>query len=58
MSASAPLLQTIEPDDASSIEQAPSGTIGSGNGAPPKPAAQTNRSAMASTPGDAEAGRN
>ncbi|KAL5519036.1 TVP23 [Sanghuangporus vaninii] len=53
MSASAPLLQTIEPDDVSSTEQVPSGNIGSGNAAAPKP---VNRTAMASTPGDAEAG--
>ncbi|KAL5534329.1 TVP23 [Sanghuangporus baumii] len=56
MSASAPLLQTIEPDDVSSAEQVPSGNIGSGNAAAPKPAAPTNRTAMASTPGDVEAG--
>ncbi|OCB88606.1 Golgi apparatus membrane protein TVP23 [Sanghuangporus baumii] len=56
MSASAPLLQTIEPDDVSSTEQVPSGNIGSGNAAAPKPVAPTNRTAMASTPSDAEAG--
>ncbi|KAL5495353.1 TVP23 [Sanghuangporus weigelae] len=56
MSASAPLLQTIEPDDVSSTGQVPSGNISSGNAAAPKPAVPTNRTAMASTPGDAEAG--
>lgn len=59
MSASVPLLQTIEPDEASGTEQTPAGNIGSGNDNAQKPVVvltPTNRAAMASTPGDAEAG--
>ncbi|KAH8120227.1 Golgi apparatus membrane protein TVP23 [Phellopilus nigrolimitatus] len=57
MSSSAPLLHTIEPDDTSATEPAPSGRIGSDNA--PKPAVvltPTNRAATASTSSDAEAG--
>ena len=57
MSASAPLLQTIEPDDISAHEHAPTGTITSNNvPKPPPPASRNVSSAMASTPSDAESG--
>lgn len=57
MSASAPLLQTIEADEPASLSSAPSGRANAGNA--PKPAVvltPSSHSAMASTPGDAEAG--
>lgn len=59
MSASAPLLQTIEADEPSlSQEAVPTGRIGSGNASKASPVVltPTNHAAMASAPGDAEAG--
>ena len=60
MSASAHLLQTIEPDDLSVPQTtAPTGQIGStknASKAPPVILTPTNHAAMASTPADAEAG--
>ncbi|KAI5123571.1 hypothetical protein M0805_003389 [Coniferiporia weirii] len=54
MSASAPLLQAIEPDDAAVSDSFPTGNISSLH--VPLVLTPTNRAAMASSPGDAEAG--
>lgn len=55
MSASAPLLQTIEPDEPTVASASPAGRI-SGNVGKPVVLTPTDRAAMASTPADAEAG--
>ncbi|THH05102.1 hypothetical protein EW145_g5034 [Phellinidium pouzarii] len=57
MSASASLLQTIEPDDVSVPDSAHRGNIGAGNTSASRPdVVLTPRASMAPSPGDAEAG--
>ena len=58
--AHAPLLQQIEPDEQQPVERGISGNIGSENSrstGQPVVLTPTNRAALASTPGDAEAGQ-